>query len=170
MMFTAPACLAAENIIQSSEVSATPDPKIATILMVGTSALNTDLALGNKQALIAAEVRKLLKTAGIQVYPIAIGPQTTDAKAVVAAAVVKNSPSHVMTITIPRGEIYVKALTGTPTGGAKSYAVESEVIDAKTSARVWKYTAEVSATAIFGASNADVAESLVAKMRADGLL
>ena len=167
-LMAASVCLAAENIVQSSEVSPALTGKVESVLMVGTSGLNTDTALGNKQALIGAEVRKLLKTSSVQVHPIGIKREETDPKGVVAQAIAKTNPTHVMTITVPRGEIYVRTLTGEPTGAAKRYVVQSEIVDAKTNSVVWKYTAEVIAT--FGATNAEVAESMVARMRADGML
>jgi hypothetical protein len=166
-LFATPFCLAAENIVQSSEVSPGQETKIESLLMVGTSGLHADNALGNKQALIGAEVRKLIKMAGIPVFPIAIKREDSDPIAVVAQGVARNSSTHIISITVPRGEIYVKALTGEPTGGAKAYVVQSEVVDARTNAVVWKYTAEVKAT--FGAKNVEVAEAMVAKMRSDKL-
>jgi len=163
----ASALAAAENIVQSSEVSPSRSGKVEAVLMVGTSGLNTDSALGNKQALIGAEVRKLLKAAGIQVHPIAIKPQDADPSAVIAEAVAKNKPTHVMSITVPRGEVYVDRRTK-ESSTAKTYVVRAEIVDAKTNAAVWKYSAEVTAT--FGASNAEVAQSIVARMRADDIL
>lgn len=164
-----PCGYAAENIVESTEVSPTLTTKVESFLMVGTSALSADPVLGNKQALIGAELRKLLKGAGIQVFPAGIKLGEKDPKAFVSEAIAKNNPSHVLTVTIPSGVVLAKRSTG-ETVSAKNYVVRAEVVEAKLGTVVWTYSGEVSAGFLFGASNAQVAESIFGKLRADGCI
>jgi len=156
----------AESIQATSTVSAS-SCKAQSILMVGTSAMHTDTVLGNKQAIIGAEVRKLLKAAGIPVTPVGMKAGEPDPAAFVAAALVKNPSSHVLRITIPSGTVRVKRSTG-ETVAAERYVVNAELAEAAQGAPVWVYSGEIEADFFLGASNAQVAESIVARARADG--
>jgi hypothetical protein len=165
----APFAHAAGTIVETVEVGPNIGAKVERLLMVGTSALNTDAVLGNKQALIGAEVRKLLKGTNVLVFPVGMKPGELDPQAFIAQAVAKSNPTHVMTITIPSGLVRVKRSSG-ETVGAESYVVRAEVVVPGQNTALWAYSAEVTVGLILGASNAQVAESIVARMRADGLL
>jgi len=164
-----PASSSAENIAQTSELKPQFSGKVESMLFVGTSASHPDVALGNKQALVAAEMRKLLKAAGLQVFTMGIKLGETDATGVVAQSVAKLGPSHTVSVTVPSGLISVKRSTG-ETIAAKAYVIKTDIYDAKSQVLIWTSTTEVEAGFFLGASNAAVAEAVVAKMRADGLL
>jgi hypothetical protein len=159
----------AENIVQTSELTPQFNGKVQSVLFVGTSASHPDVALGNKQALVAAEMRKLLKAAGLQVFAMGIKSGETDVANVIAQSVAKFGPSHTISVTVPSGLVSVKRSTG-ETVAAKAYVIKTEVSDSKSRALIWTHTAEVEAGIFLGASNAEVAEAVVARMRADGLL
>ena len=74
-----------------------------------------------------------------------------------------------MSLSVPSGTVMVKRSTG-ETVSAKAHEVRTELNDAKTGAVVWVHTVQVEAGFFLGASNADVADAIVARMRADGLL
>lgn len=165
----APAVTHAENIVQASEATPQFSGKVQSLLFVGTSASHPDTALGNKQALVAAEMRKLLKSAGVPVFAMGIRPGEADPSNAVAEAVARFGPSHVVHVSVPSGVVSVQRATG-ETIAARAYVVKTEVTDAKSKAVIWTHTAQVEAGFFLGASNAAVAEAVVARMRADGLL
>ena len=159
----------AESIVETSDKLPQFTEKIQGLLTIGTSASHPDTSLGNKQALIAAEVRKLLKSGGVQVFAIGIKPGELDVSKVVAEAVAKHGVSHTMSLTVPSGTVLVKRLTG-ETIAAKAYEVRTQLNDVKSGAVVWTHTAQVDASFFVGASNAHVANVIVARMRADGVI
>lgn len=159
----------AQNIVETSEKSPQLESKIQSLLTIGTSASHPDTALGNKQALIGAEIRKLVKLAGVEVSAIGIKPGEVDVVKVVTEGVTKYAATHTMSITLPSGVVAVKRSTGESTS-ASSYVVKTEVRDVRSGSLVWNYTAQIDAGFFLGASNADVANAIVARMRSDGLL
>ena len=168
LLALAPAISCAENIVQTSELRLQFSGKVESILFIGTSASHPDVALGNKQALVAAEMRKLLKATGLQVFAMGVKLGETDAAAVVAQSVAKFAPSHTVSVTVPSGWVFVKRSTGESTT-AKTYVIKTDIYDVKSQALVWTGSAEVEAGFFLGASNIAVAEAVVARMRADGI-
>lgn len=164
-----PAVPHAESIVELSERTAQFGDKVQSLLFVGTSASHPDTALGNKQALIAAEMRKLLKAAGLSVFAMGIKAGEPDSASAIAEGVAKFSPTHIVTVAVPSGMVLVKRSTG-ETIAAKAYVVKTEVSDAKSKAVIWTHAAQVEAGFFLGASNNAVAEAVVRRMRADGLL
>lgn len=164
----APTFTSAENIVQASSLTPQFKGKAQSLLFVGTSGLHTDNGLGNKQALVAAEMRKILKAAGVPIFAMGVKPGD-DIPSVVAQSVAKFDPSHTLSLTVPSGTVLIKRSTGESVG-AKAYVVKTEVFDAKSRELVWTNTAEIDAGFFLGASNVQVAEAIVARMRADGLL
>lgn len=162
----APAAGAAD-IEDHTEVMAEQVTRMSSLLMVGTSGLHGNRDLGNKQALIGAEVRKLIKARGVEVTPIGIRPEDSMPQATIDDAIAKHAPSHTLHITVPQGTVFVSRLTGRQIA-AKDYVVRAEIVNARTHALIWEYMADVQA--VLGASNAQVAESIVARMAKDGLL
>jgi hypothetical protein len=160
---------ASDQIIETVEKSPQVGEKVRALLTIGTSASNPDMVLGNKQALIAAEIRKLLKSAGIQVFAIGLKPGEPDASKVIAEGVAKFDVSHTLSLAIPSGTVLVKRATGESVA-AKAYEVKTQLKNAKTGEVVWAHTAQVDAGLLLGASNSDVAQTIVARMRSDGLL
>ena len=158
----------AKNIIQTSEIKTQFTEKIVTVLVVGTSASHPDNALGNKQALVAAEMRKQMKAGGLQVFAIGIKQNEPDVSRTVADAIAKYSPTHTMSVTVPNGVVSVKIRTGESMTAA-SYVVKTEVHDAKSGAIVWVHTAQVEAGYFLGASNIEVATAIVTRMRTDAI-
>lgn len=161
-----PVCAA--NIEQASELATPIAEKMQSVLVVGTSAAHPDKALGNKQALVAAEMRKLMKAAGLQIFAIGIKPDEANPTGIISEAIAKNGPSHVMSVTVPNGTVQVRRSTG-ETVAATAYVVKTEITDAKTGQHVWTGTTQVDASFFLGAANADVAAAIVARMRSDGL-
>ena len=159
----------AQSIVETSDKSPQFTDRVQGLLTIGTSASHPDPSLGNKQALIAAEVRKLLKSHGVQVFAIGIKPGEPDVPKVVAEAVAKSGVSHTMSLTVPSGTVLVKRLTG-ETIAAKAYEVQTQLSDVKSGAVVWTHTAQVDASFFLGASIADVANAIVARMRVDGVI
>ena len=168
LLALAPAISGAENIVQTSELKPQFGGKVESMLFVGTSASHPDVALGNKQALVAAEMRKLLKATGLQIFTMAIKVGETDAAGVIAQSVAKFGPSHTVSVTVPSGLVSVKRSTG-ETITAKTYVIKTDIYDVKSQALIWTDSAEVEAGFFLGASNAAVAEAVVTRMRADGL-
>ncbi len=164
-----PAAGQAQSIVETSDKLPQFADKVQGLLTIGTSASHPDPSLGNKQALIAAEIRKLLKSNGVQVFAIGIKPGEPDVPKVVADAVAKHGVSHTMSLTVPSGTVLVKRLTG-ETIAAKAYEVQTQLSDVKTGAIVWTHTAQVDASFFLGASTADVAHAIVARMRVDGVI
>jgi len=154
----------AADIDEHVQLKAESAGKIGSLLMIGTSSLNTNRDLGNKQALVGAEVRKLIKARAVEVFPLGIKPDDASPQAAIDQAIAKNQPSHTMSITVPQGTVVVSRLTGEQIA-AKDYVVKVEVVDAKTNTLVWEYFGEVKS-----ASNAKVAEAIVARLAKDGLL
>jgi hypothetical protein len=165
----APLSSIGQNIVETSEKSPQMESKIQSLLAIGTSASHPDTALGNKQALIGAEVRKLVKLTGVEVSAIGIKLGEADVAKIVAEGVSKYAPSHTMSVTVPSGVVAVKRSTGESTS-ASSYVIKTEVRDVRSGSIVWNHTAQVEAGFFLGASNAEVATAIVARMRSDGLL
>jgi hypothetical protein len=159
----------ADNIEERSELKVQPAPKMASLLFVGTSGANPNRDLGNKQALVAAEMRKLLKARGMEVYTMGLRPDDPDPRATVAQAVRKSAPSHLIHLTVPQGTVSVNARTREQIA-AVAYTIHVEATDAATNALVWEYAAEVKAGAFLGASNAQAAEAIVKRMQQDCLV
>lgn len=159
----------ADNIVQTSSLTKQANDKVLSLLFVGTSALNPDSALANKQALIPAEMRKLLTARGLQIFSMGIRPGESDATGVVAQSVSKFAPSHIVKVNVPSGVVSVSRSTG-ESGAASVYSVVTEVSDAKSATVIWTHSAEIKGGAFFGASNAEVAAAIVARMRSDGLI
>ena len=161
--------LASDKITETSERSPQADEKVRSLLTIGTSASHPDMVLGNKQALIAAELRKLLKSSGMQVFAIGLKPGEPDVPKVIAEGVAKFDVSHTLSLTIPSGTVLVRRSTGESVS-AKAYEVKTQLKNAITGEVVWAHTAQVDAGFLLGASNSDVAQTIVARMRSDGLL
>ena len=161
--------MASDNIIETVERSPQVDEKVRSVLTIGTSASHPDMVLGNKQALIAAEIRKLLKSNGVQVFAIGVKPGEPDVAKVIAEGVAKFDVSHTLSLTIPSGTVMVKRSTGESVS-AKSYEVKTQLKKAATGEVAWAHTAQVDAGFLLGASNSEVAQAIVARMRSDGLL
>lgn len=164
-----PAVARADSIVQTSSLTPQANGKVQSLLFVGTSGLNPDNALANKQALVPAEMRKLLAASGLQIFSMGIRPGEPDMAAVVAQAVSKFAPSHIVRVNVPSGVVSVSRSTG-ESGAASAYLVVTEVTDAKTGAVTWAHSAEVTAGGFAGASNAEVAAAIVARMRSDGVI
>jgi hypothetical protein len=164
----APTVSWAETIVQASSLTPQFTSKPQSLLFVGTSSLNTENALANKQALIAAEIRKILKASGLGVYAMGV-KAGDDIPTVVAQSVAKFEPTHTLSLTVPSGTVvFTRGITESI--GAKAYVVKTEVFDAKTRECVWTNTAQIDAGFFLGSSNVKVAEAIVERMRADGLL
>jgi hypothetical protein len=151
-----------------SELKVQPAPKLVSLLFVGTSGANTNRDLGNKQALVAAEMRKLLKARGLEVNTMGLRPEDPDPAATVALSIQKFSPSHLVHLTVPKGTVSVDRLTREQIA-AVDYVIHVEASDARTKQLVWEYS-RFFKTGLFGYSNTQAAEAVVKKMQDDGLL
>jgi hypothetical protein len=164
-----PLTVNAQNIVETSEKFSETSGKIQSIMTIGTSASHPDNALGNKQALIAAELRKILQGKAVQTSGIGIKPGETDMARIVSEGVSKFAAAYTLHLTIPSGVVSVIKKTG-ETLAARSYAVNTKIRDAKTGVLIWEHDAYVQAGVFFGATNKDVADTIAKKMELDGLL
>jgi hypothetical protein len=151
---------------EQPEVRAQVVTKIVSLLVVGTSGLNTNVDLGNKQALIGAGVRKRIAAGGVTVTPIGIRPEDGSPQATVDQAVAKFKPSHTMGILVPQGTVASSVITGKQLY-ARDFVVKAEVRDATTGAVVWTFSTDVANSSTI---NADVAEAIVRSLAKEGLL